>query len=94
MREDSMTPQEREQRKSKRDAQDRALWDIAAKVTDTSPIDNKQQSKKDELVTEKCFETLWLHPNIEAFMINNSGHYFYSEKDLKTILKLFKDKIL
>ena len=52
------------------------------------------QSKKDELVTEKCFETLWLHPNIEAFMINNSGHYFYSEKDLKIILKLFKDKIL
>ena len=52
------------------------------------------QSKKDELVSEKSFETLWLHPYIEAFSLKNSGHYFYTEKDLKIVLKLFKDNIL
>lgn len=52
------------------------------------------QSKNDELVTKKSFETLWLHPYIDAFMLKNSGHYYYSPEDLKIILKMFKDKIL
>ncbi len=52
------------------------------------------QSKKDELVTEKSYETLWLHPHIQTFMLKNSGHYFYEKNDLKIILKLFNDKIL
>lgn len=52
------------------------------------------QSKKDELVTEKSFEILWLHQFVEAFMLKRSGHYFYEKSDLKIILKLFKDKIL
>ncbi len=52
------------------------------------------QSEKDELVTEKSFETLWLHPYVEAFMLKNSGHYFYTEKDLNKIIKMFKDKVL
>ena len=52
------------------------------------------QSKKDELVTEKSYETLWIHPYIDAYMLKNSGHYFYSEEDMKIILKLFKENLL
>jgi len=75
--------------------------ELLLKIKDTDKILNELkvptiaiQSKKDELVTEKCFETLWLHPYIEAFMLKNSGHYYYCDKDLKIILKLFKDKVL
>ncbi len=75
--------------------------ELLLKIKDTDKILNDLktptiaiQSKNDELVTEKCFETLWLHPYIEAFMLKNSGHYFYSSNDLKIILKMFNEKIL
>ena len=62
------------------------------------PLFNMQIEKDDViktiLDTEKSYETLWIHPFIDAYMLKNSGHYFYSEEDMKIILKLFKENLL
>ncbi len=48
------------------------------------------QSGKDELVSLSTVTYLKQNPNILTVILENSGHYYYDEKDLKLLLTNFK----
>lgn len=52
------------------------------------------QSLQDELVSPKTYEMLKEYEIIETILLENSGHYYYTDEDYAIILEKFKEIII
>lgn len=52
------------------------------------------QSLQDELVSPKTYEMLKEYDTIETILLENSGHYYYTDDDYKIILEKFEEIII